>query len=1314
MKMLNKKTVHPNDAQADMQHNDWLNKLKVGTITAATTSLICVSAASHAADLEIYVVPENAVGKTTLMMMLDISGSMGRGRGPAKRLAACDLPPMVTAGQTSNDTASVSHNGFTTTYRRDFCYNSSSGVERRYYFRRTGAGTQRDQYVYHKCGGAASDYSLSNNVASCSGASSNTAPSGFTYASNYYYKDEIIQKYYDRMARMQDAMMAMLNGNATTTKLADDLVIGLSTLGRVGSGNDTGRILVPAQALNTVVNASNNKTQRDKLIETVAALEPISYTPTERAYGETAAYLLGTHTRHGGATVNETWSGITANNNPKGSGFVFSESATKNAAATAYEMPASIEAQMGSSDAARNAKACSGQGIYVLTDGEPENAQDINVDRQLLKQALTTATSTSTYTCTSTWNCLHTFAETLKNPQQNPRGIEIRTEVVGFGSDLGSNGNVKNWAIKGGGKGYFTNDASAVVESVKDFLKDIVKEIPSVSTGSSSIPVDALNPEIIQPYAYFPQFEPKVADEHTQQLWFGNLKKYYVVNHGVYASENGGAANTVVLRGKLQDLRDIWGASSASYPTNTPIYQKHGVLSKLKLGIETVTDGEDSTTTAGRKVLTDYVFDGTKTGDDQISRNFDLVRVDYTYTTNVKTKTDDASRVRGLMALLGYNIPENEVTDGLDLTTRTAILRQMGQIYHSLPVLLAQQGKAVATRDGTGNIHIGTTGREDYVMFGTTQGLLSVVDAETGVEKFSFVPKEMVEKQSETFKENAGSLTGGKEALYYGMDGEWAAHTVYVTKPDGTLTVKEAIRNVIGTEEDKENFKGKQWIYGGMRMGGRSYYALDLTDIDNPSLKFHIDPSSGKVYSKDYPEGKAFSEIENMGQSWSKPKLDYVNWKGQRKLVMFVGGGYDAGGDDGDGLWVDGVRTGYAGYEHYDYQQENRRGAGVYMFDADNGNLLWYADANGSTTPTDPNDGVDPSTGEAIPHLVNNDLKYSVVSEIKTVDRNNDGMVDHIYFGDLAGQAFRVDFARNATKFDSQITKVLDVHQTDGTSPRFYLAPVFTAHHSSDRLEGANVVVVSFVSGNKSSPLLATSDSPEVTGKRDSTGLQYDAVYAIYDYDIHPNGDFYPDSNIAARTLAATTDTTAATTKLMYIGYDSLVRKDQADGNNRARVTGAIANPITGWGGWYFRFDKKFSATGENHADVDASVIKGLVPLIAMEGSLYVTMYDASEDGTSSNCGAGVKGQSFAQRLCLPTGVCAENANYSYNLGAGIVSLNVGSVSGGNTKSIVVPDPDDIGKGCVGADCKTGKNFIEAGGSMRFIPNRWYERYAKR
>jgi len=339
-------------------------------------------------------------------------------------------------------------------------------------------------------------------------------------------------------------------------------------------------------------------------------------------------------------------------------------------------------------------------------------------------------------------------------------------------------------------------------------------------------------------------------------------------------------------------------------------------------------------------------------------------------------------------------------------------------------------------------------------------------------------------------------------------------------------------------------------------------------------------------------------------------------------------------------------------------------------------------------------------------------LKYSVVSEIKTVDRNNDGMVDHIYFGDLAGQAFRIDFGRSKDAFTTQGTKILNLHKSDGTSPRFYLSPVFTAHHSSYRKEGADVVVVSFISGNKSSPLLATTDSPVATGQQNSDGLQYDGVYAIYDYDIHPDGFFYPDTHIAARTLAATDASTASTSQLKYISNAALARSD----NDDEQVKGAVANADTGWGGWYYRFDKKFNPTSINPDDRDnagASIIKGLSPLIAMEGNLYVTMYDASNNGTSSSCGAGVKGHSFTQRLCLPTGVCAEDANYIYNLGAGIVSLNVGSVDGGSTKSVVVPDPDDIGVGCRGAACNTNQKFIFAGGDMRFIPNRWYERYAK-
>src|SRR5690606_8589330 len=108
---------------------------------------------------------------------------------------------------------------------------------------------------------------------------------------------------------------------------------------------------------------------------------------------------------------------------------------------------------------------------------------------------------------------------------------------------------------------------------------------------------------------------------------------------------------------------------------------------------------------------------------------------------NLETKTDNPSRVRGLMALLGYDIGSNTETNGLDLTSVTPSLRQMGSVYHSLPVLITQEGKAVAERNATtGKVQISSVDRKDYVMFGTTQGLLAVVDAKTGVEKFSFVP----------------------------------------------------------------------------------------------------------------------------------------------------------------------------------------------------------------------------------------------------------------------------------------------------------------------------------------------------------------------------------------------------------------------------------------------------------------------------------------------------------------------------------------------------------------------------------------------
>lgn len=1293
-----------------VQFKKGLNQFKVGTIAAAITSLVCVSIPAFAADLEIYVPGNSSQGATTIMFLLDISGSMDTRSIEQDYGSICSRDNwgrIIFEGDATNG---------------QYCVAS---------------GNEITEQIKKDCDKSGSSY-----------------------------------KCFDRISRLRQGMLAVLEGDTTkgVKRLDDDLVIGLSTLGAYTTTyHETGAVKVPARVLSETVSGTS-KTQREILIEEVKKLRGQTNTPTTRSYAEVVAYLMGKTTQitggewyfggvydrrniyseclsMSGTGTCLTWGQLYYGSVPSGftrgasktvggypgnvytannaySGFSYSSDLTKNTGKTAYAAPTTISRQISYTD---DQKKCSGQGVYVLTDGRPNYG---NGTSGLIRKAL--GDKSAGFECADSeagWNCTLNLASAILDSTKNPANISFKTAVVGFGSDFNTipssvqteagvdaltniSDDIKQaakWGIRGKGGWYSGSNAKDVATSIADFVDKSGGEIPSISTGSSTVPMDALNPEIIQKYAYFPQFEPKVKSSDSIQLWFGNLKKYFVVKGGVYADEDGSASQTVVLKSKLQDLPDQWAKSGITYPKNAPVFSKDGALSQLALGIKTTTDNNgDSITTAGRKLLTNYDYDGSKAEDERIGQSFDLNRIDYTYTTDTKTKTDNAARVRGLMTLLGYNISTETATEGLDLTSAIASIRQMGSVYHSLPVLLTQEGKAVATRNATTQkVEISSVDRKDYVMFGTTQGLLSVVDAVTGIEKFSFVPKEMIEKQAETFRENAGNLVGGKDALYYGIDGEWTAHTVYVTKSDGTLTVNGAVRNVIGgSKYDVENLNGKQWVYGGLRMGGRSYYSLDLTNIESPKLKFHIDPTTGKVYSKANASGKAFKAIENMAQSWSKPKLDYVNWKGQRKLVMFVGGGYDAGGDQGDGLYANGIRTGYAGYEHYNYSQDNKKGSGVYMFDADNGDLLWYADSS------------DESADEGVQHSKNTNLKYSVASDIKTIDRNNDGIVDHIYFGDLAGQAFRVDFQNDgkADGFDSQVTQILNLQNVsatatkyDGIAPRFYMSPVFTAHHSAGKKEGANIVVVSFVSGNKSSPLLATDDSPATTGKKDPLGLQYDAVYAIYDYDIHPDGSFSPQSHIGARTLATEDSENASLSQLKFIDNENVVRSDSTED----LILGANANSSTGWGGWYYPFKKKFSATLEDREDAGASIIKGLTPLIAMEGSLYVTQYDASNKGTSSTCGAGVKGHSFTQRLCLPTGVCPQNANYVYNLGAGIVNLNVGPYGDSGKKSIVVPDPADIGVGCIGDDCNNDNKFITAGGSIRFIPNRWFERYAK-
>lgn len=838
------------------------------------------------------------------------------------------------------------------------------------------------------------------------------------------------------------------------------------------------------------------------------------------------------------------------------------------------------------------------------------------------------------------WDCIGAFTQALINPNLNPSGTEILTAVVGFGSDFstGSGNDIsdaRDWGTLGKGGWYSGNNDKDVVDSVNAFVKKLGKYIPPVTTGSVTIPVDNLDTQNIQPWGYFPQFDPKpdAVGSTGVVTWLGNLKKYRVVD-GVLKDRD---SNTITNSNGLlkDDLNDYWADTSIKKTIEKEVdgvkisqeVKVGGALSRMLLGYSTAQTPNE------RRIFTDRTIKQNSTDNSQndigtISSGnlIKLGRDDFISSSSNLYKQDPKRAY--LLSLFGYPVGK-DLAYNVELypkeTTFQTELEQviqqtpkrdwlMGSVMHSKPILITQEG---TTKYDAENKVTTYDKRDDLIVFGTTQGLLHIVragisaaDGDAGKEVFTFVPNEIIEKQAKGFL----SQDNQSSNLQYGLDGQWTAYTEFVTKK-GT-NVNEPVVTVKG---------GKQWLYGGLRMGGKSYYALDLSDVTSssgtPKLKFHINPAG---------TCSTTNALGCMGQSWSKPTLTWVNWQGKRKLVMLVGGGYDAA------------------YESsVDYSPSNTdQGAGIYMFDADNGNLLWWASANAGSTNTATN-----KTYAA-------EMKRSVVSSIKAIDRNSDGITDHLYFGDLGGQVWRVDLnasskAGKDENFAIRAVRILDMSGSTKV-PRFYNAPNFTIHNSNNGLFAA----VSIGSGNLSYPMSASTNTD-------------DGVYVIYDKDV------------TRRNLAVLT-----TSEL----YTQDVKPSATGGKKLIQNTNGITKTTLTSGGWYYPLGTKKRVLNET---------------VAIDGDLYVSIFDSSVDINDVNCAGGVRGESNAKQFCLPygDGDCklvqdsgsgtGGGSSDEIFLGKGNVGISFGGIS--RDRNIVMNLPTD----------KTLRTYT---GKTKFVSQRWYER----
>ncbi|WP_168383695.1 PilC/PilY family type IV pilus protein [Acinetobacter indicus] len=1170
-------------------------KILSAMVSMSMTLAISHSANVYASDIEIY--SNSTPGKLNLFLMLDTSGSMGYGRGYG-------------GGNSATDTSSIFQDYGICTYNNYSDYGLRKDVSSESLSYQVNGKVK--SYTVNYCHISKSQYNNLRNtwnpydrtfVATGDELRRRISNECDKQADNSY-------KCYDRISRLKKALVNVL----TSDKILNTISLGVGQYSTPTStswnshDSYSGRVIYP-----TVLLTSEN---REKILEKIVELNVYNGTPSASAYAEAGAYMLGKNT-YGMPRSGYSYSHAESRDKNKG-----------------YKSPLK--------DIDTNSK-CNGQGIYFLTDGFANNS-NYSATEALMERSFSSLTETglSGGTSNAGWSLIGKFAKQLRKDEN------IKTAVVGFGS-LFPNGttyvknlkeneddestkpyyncsllpegdlrNTCNWGAKqhkelpatvggyGNGGFYSAQSEQDIINSIVQFIEDTTPTFDSIATGSPTIPVDALNPIELQDYGYYASFLPKPQD--STKIWTGNLNKYDVFN---------GQLGKKIDASKIIPLIKADGKLDSSVPG----LWTGGVEAKIPLGTSI-------NSTSKRTVFTNRQIDSNKQAiSSQTLTQVNLETLFDADDTKAKFKNDEQKNY--WLNVLGYKVDVSSNVTFASLPTEER--RKLGSVMHSKPILLTQSGEIDPTQTS-----ITTSNREDYLLFGTTQGALHVVD-DNGVEKFTFIPHEMMNKQKEAFLDDSASNKGNTNEIFYGIDGQWTAFTQYVTDANGKFTVKKTKRKL----DDKEiEYSGLQWVYGGLRMGGRSYYALDLSDIDKPILKFHIDPDSALNADKTDDENNA---LAYMGESWSKPTVGYINWEGKKTLVMVVGGGY------------------HRGYENPEYNADDigvKKGAGVYIFNANDGSLLWWGGVNATKT----------KGSEA--YTTNSDMKYSIVSQVNAIDRDSDGLLDNLYVGDLGGQVFRIDINNNALNKNNtvhRISKLYGFSEADKIKPRFYEMPSFSVEKGVDGLYG----VIAAVSGDRSSPLAGT------TGKNANTKkTAEDGVFVIFDNDVGRMDLMKNINNLR----------TPSNKQLLNLDLKAGVAQKNGDSYN------------LGW---------KYTFGGENGR------YKGMNELYAMDSYLFTNVYDRDGVGVSgSACGGGVKGDTYLYQFCLPSGKCnfyksGITEPNKVKLGAGILGAGLGKgyLNNNDEVGVIVPRPDET-------DCLKTPNAPEC---QLFKTNvnlkqlRWYE-----
>lgn len=553
---------------------------------------------------------------------------------------------------------------------------------------------------------------------------------------------------------------------------------------------------------------------------------------------------------------------------------------------------------------------CQPNYMIFLTDGEANGTDTYAKDeiKRITGKSSCSTSGTHKSKYANDEQCGKEIIEYMYNNDFDPdmAGLQnIITYTIGFleaDPDL-----MTDWAEAGGGKFYPASDATSLLDAFHQILTQIKTQ--STSFAAPTLSVNAFNKLFHNEDVYFALFKPEM-----NQIWNGNVKKYKLCD-----------GNT-----------DSGGCCEGRTPEEC---------------VGEVLDAEGKPATGADDKIVDNAFDvwnfSTKADGSVVTRG-GAGQAFFGNEPNQGPGVGNRKIYSNLKSDVPLSNPQNEVT----MSNTTNALFDAANNDRRSAVINWLQG--YQNGDANGDAREWTMGDplhsspgaitfdvdHDKVYVATNEGAIRQIDAETGYEDWAFIPKDLLSMQEDVMK----NITSSQRL--YGIDGTPA------------FWVHDLNRNGKIETSDGDFVR----LYIGMRRGGRSVYALDVSDPEKPKFMWQIKGGSGR--------------FSNLGQTWSLPRPTQIEVGGKVKTVLMFGAGYDPSTQD-----------------MLASLSPANQGNGIFIVDAETGDLiLEIGDAESSSAQMK-------LTG----------MQYSIPSDLALMDSDGDGLTDRIYVGDTGGQVWRVD-----------------------------------------------------------------------------------------------------------------------------------------------------------------------------------------------------------------------------------------------------------------------------------------------------------------